>query len=265
MYDNEKIRLSIITVTRNDRCGLERTYLSLKSQRILPFEFSVVEWIVIDGASADDTHVLVSSIKFEGNFIFLSEPDVGIFDAMNKGVGLANGGHVLYLNAGDVLAGSDVLSVLINLIHTYPDKIIAGRVLMSWKKYTCISDLSPWVCHQSVMTPKIILDRYPFDINKKFFGDLHLWMRLKRDHLFKVVRIDKIICNFYLGGVGNNPENLWNRLKERHQLSKEFGGNIPYVYRFIHTLSLFVVWRFFGCTIYYRSIWLLGRLMSGRS
>lgn len=257
--------LSIITVTRNDCSGLESTYRSLRSQTIEPHLVQNIEWVVIDGASTDNTNELLSSIKFFGKFLYISEPDSGIFDAMNKGVGLASGSHLLFLNAGDALAGHDVLSFLLKLVGANPDKIIAGRVNMHWDGYSCISDLAPWVCHQSVMTPKIILDKYPFDSYKKYFGDLHLWLRLKRDGIFNVQRTDTIVCDFYLGGVGNNPENLWGRLKERHQLSNEFGAKIPYSYRLAYTLALVTVWKLFGKTCYYRAIWLISGMRYHRS
>ena len=145
----------------------------------------------------------------------------------------------------------------------HSEGIIAGRVEMNWGVYSHVSDLSPWVCHQSVLTPKIILDNYKFDKEKKYFGDLHLWMRLKRDGIFNVKRTDLVISDFDLGGVGNKPEYLWGRLKERNQLDVEFENGSLCFHRFVYTLLMTVIWKAFGKTSYYRVMWLLGNRKRG--
>lgn len=99
------VPLSIITIVRNDRAGLERTRRSLGDQRLRHFE-----WIVVDGASTDATRPLVEALLDQGVARGGSEPDGGIYDAMNKGLRLARGEHVLFLNAGDRLIGPDALA-----------------------------------------------------------------------------------------------------------------------------------------------------------
>ena len=103
MNTNDQPRLTIVTVTRNDRTGLERTFRSLESQTIEFSKLARVEWVVIDGLSSDDTCDYISKIQFKGKFTFVSESDDGIFDAMNKGVVFAKGDYVLFLNSGDRL------------------------------------------------------------------------------------------------------------------------------------------------------------------
>lgn len=94
---------SVITVTRNNLDGLKRTHASLRAQN-----FTDHEWIVIDGASDDGTAVFLQAI--DANFI--SEPDRGIYDAMNKGLARAHGEYIIFMNAGDVFAASEVLEKL---------------------------------------------------------------------------------------------------------------------------------------------------------
>lgn len=93
-------RLSIVTIVRNDLPGLERTLRSLVEQTV-PFE-----WIVVDGASSDGTRQRVLALFALEQARGLSEPDGGIYDAMNKGLRLARGDYVLFLNAGDRLDGT---------------------------------------------------------------------------------------------------------------------------------------------------------------
>lgn len=246
--------ISIITVTKNNRKGLESTYHSLRSQRLELRALESIEWVIVDGASCDDTLKFISSMNININTTFISEADNGIFDAMNKSVSIAKGNHILFLNAGDTLTGSSTLAQLVELSTKNPNQIIAGKVKMHWKNHIYITNLSPWVCHQSVLTPKTILEDYPFDQNKKFFGDLHLWMRLQRDGLFNVLRAELIVSNFELGGVGNNPAMSWLRIKERRLISHELSHNFNYLSSFILTFTLNLIWRIFGENVYYNAL-----------
>jgi putative colanic acid biosynthesis glycosyltransferase len=98
-------RFSIITVVRNDLPGLERTRASLGEQRWRDFE-----WILVDGASGDATRPHVRALLAQGTARGVTEPDGGIYDAMNKGLRLALGEHLLFLNAGDRLLAPDSLA-----------------------------------------------------------------------------------------------------------------------------------------------------------
>jgi len=93
---------SIITVCLNDRVGLERTCRSINGQICTDFE-----WIVIDGESGDGTVEFLRDL--DASVHWISEPDDGLYDAMNKGVEKATGKYLLFLNAGDELAAPDVL------------------------------------------------------------------------------------------------------------------------------------------------------------
>jgi len=94
---------SIITVCLNDREGLERTYRSINSQG-----FDDFEWVVIDGSSEDGTVAFLRNL--DGSHVhWISEPDDGLYDAMNKGIDRATGEYLLFLNAGDELAAANVL------------------------------------------------------------------------------------------------------------------------------------------------------------
>jgi glycosyltransferase involved in cell wall biosynthesis len=96
--------VSIVTIVLNDPSGFSKTARSIAGQN-----YKDVEWIVVDGGSADGT---VAEIKKHERHIrhWISEHDNGLYDAMNKGLARASGDWVLFLNAGDVLADSSVLS-----------------------------------------------------------------------------------------------------------------------------------------------------------
>lgn len=98
---------SVVTVTRDNIAGLRRTQESLARQTLRDFE-----WVVIDGASADGS----ADFAARHGALVTSEPDGGIYDAMNKGIAAARGCYLLFLNAGDVMAGETVFAALADLI-----------------------------------------------------------------------------------------------------------------------------------------------------
>lgn len=104
---------SIITVTRNHLGGLKATAASLALESA-----DLFEWIVIDGASNDGTAEYLANTKSQ----WISEPDSGIYDAMNKGLKRATGDYMLFLNAGDTLALPRTLETLAALLKARPIK-----------------------------------------------------------------------------------------------------------------------------------------------
>lgn len=97
--------LTIVTITRDNLDGLRRTFASLDAQ-----DFRNVQHVVVDGASTDGSIEWLKTNQVFGDTILVSEPDHGVYDAMNKGAALATGTLLNFLNAGDVLAHATVLS-----------------------------------------------------------------------------------------------------------------------------------------------------------
>ena len=103
------MKLSIITINRNNAEGLRKTIESVLSQT-----YRNLEYIVIDGASSDDSVNVIKELESEGireleTFQWISEPDTGIYNAMNKGIKKATGEYLLFLNSGDFLIAPDVI------------------------------------------------------------------------------------------------------------------------------------------------------------
>lgn len=107
------MRLSIITITYNNLVGLRKTADSVLEQTVSDFE-----WIIIDGASTDGTkEYLAAKLQFTNcKLQIISEPDRGIYNAMNKGIRLAQGEYIQILNAGDCLAAADVTERMLNAL-----------------------------------------------------------------------------------------------------------------------------------------------------
>lgn len=144
--------LSIITINRNNAAGLEKTLLSVATQTFKEFEY-----IVIDGASTDDSVDVIK--KHESQFAHLkwvSEPDSGIYNAMNKGLRMASGDYIQILNSADCLAAPDVTEKMLaalekagnpsilygNMVKCFPDgrkmvdKCFAGQEITMLGMFT---------------------------------------------------------------------------------------------------------------------------------
>lgn len=98
------MNLSIVTINRNNAIGLEKTMCSVANQTFKEFEY-----IVIDGASTDGSVKVIKNMELEfAHLRWVSEPDSGIYNAMNKGIRMASGNYIQILNSGDCLAADDV-------------------------------------------------------------------------------------------------------------------------------------------------------------
>lgn len=208
---------SIITINYNNATGLKKTLQSVVSQTNKDFEY-----IVIDGASSDQS---VKVLEYFKNTIssYISEPDQGVYDAMNKGWKQASGIYVLFLNSGDVFADSEVLENVSKLIDSTAE-IVYGCHLWGSKeggerwnpkkdfKFREIMDFTP-ISHQATFIKKSLLEKVGgFKTEYKIIAD---WGVLV-DSLLLDAKLQKIsldVCIAEEAGVSNVTE--LEVLKER--------------------------------------------------
>lgn len=180
-----------------------------------------LEYIVVDGASTDGT--LAQLQRFEGRIRLLSEPDKGIYDAMNKGVEMARGEWVMFLNSGDLLYRHDSLSEAFRLAGDtrgidviYGDSIeissVQKRRIKAHRSPT-IMDTYPAYRHGSSLTRRSIQSSYRFDLSQRprlgYALDWELIHRLYKDgKQFRYV--DVVLQEYLQEGISNHPlQNLW--------------------------------------------------------
>lgn len=130
--------LTIITINRNNSSGLEKTIQSVASQTCKDFEY-----IVVDGASTDESVEVIRRMEdwFENSIKWISEPDRGIYNAMNKGIEMASGEYVQFLNSGDCLTSNDVIGRMYEALerNSYPS-ILYGNMLKDMPHESIIKD-----------------------------------------------------------------------------------------------------------------------------
>ena len=153
--------LTIITVTLNAAQGLQQTIASVRAQPL-----SRLEHVIVDGGSTDATVELLRSLKNDIAY-WLSEPDRGIYDAMNKGVSLAKGDYLLFLGSGDELRGP-VLGPKLDF-----DRLLPVQVLSFWGKPRVLKlrdvRLGMPYSHQGIMFRNCALK--PFDTDLRIAAD----------------------------------------------------------------------------------------------
>lgn len=170
------MKLSIITITLNNREGFLRTVESIVGQTFRNFEF-----IVVDGGSSDGS---VEIIKHYADYIswWCSEPDNGIYDAMNKGIANSHGEYLLFLNSADTFYDRNVLSEVVPYLQG-KDFYVGDEIRGDWRlsvrvntpQQICKTILSGFIPHQATFINRRIFDLYgPYRCDKKYVSDW--WM-----------------------------------------------------------------------------------------
>lgn len=243
MKDNVKI--SIITVVYNSEKYIEATIQSIINQTYKNFEY-----IIIDGNSKDKTIDIIKSYEDKISY-WISEPDEGLYDAMNKGIKIAKGDYLLFINSGDKLYDSTTLEKIFNNEEAdiyYGDTIIINekgedlgyRRLRPPKQLTFKSlKKGMLVCHQSFIARKNIIQS--FDLNFKFSADFD-WVINTVKNSTSTVNTELVISRFMEGG--QTSDTVYRGLKERFNIMKKHYGFFSAIMQ-----NVFLIPRFFSYLI----------------
>lgn len=224
--------LSIITVVYNGEAEIERTIKSVLQQNYKNFEF-----IIIDGSSTDSTLQIIEKFK-EDIDIIVSEPDKGIYDAMNKAIDLANGEWLYFLNCGDAYINNSVLlevsydlQMASNNVYVYQVNVvdknqkIIDRVPRS-VNFSSYRDLFyTRFCHQSIIARREgYLTAGKFDLNFKVYSDFYTIAKILKTGAKLVFRTN-IIADYNNNGVSNDWKKVIYLSKEREIILSLLDGN----------------------------------------
>lgn len=240
---------SIITCTYNAESVLQRTLDSVLEQT-----YSHVEHIIVDGASTDATLDRVEAYKQKSDaedwcheVRVKSEPDRGLYDAMNKGIQRATGQYVLFLNAGDTFPTADTLELVAESVGEgeEPPAVLYGdtdvvdndghflrhRRLSPPRRLTWRSFMKGMlVCHQAFYARTDLAKATPYDLHYRFSADVD-WciriMRLARRRRLPMRNVGAVVVNFLDGGM--TTTNHRASLKERFHVMAHHYGFVPTV------------------------------------
>lgn len=206
-----KPKISVVTISYNTQNEIERTLLSVLLQT-----YDNIEYIIVDGGSKDDTPKIIKRYadnpKYSERISFwCSEPDNGIYDAMNKGIDHATGDYIIFMNSGDVFYDHYVVEEVFNNKEAEHADVIFGNHSIVENGKIKIIQAKPFylsnekikgmgICHQSIFLKTEYARRFHFDTKFKIAADYNLIKKVyDSDKLFK--QLNMIICIYDTGGI----------------------------------------------------------------
>jgi glycosyltransferase involved in cell wall biosynthesis len=211
------VRVSVITIAWNDLGGLKRTVESVRAQTWAP-----IEHIVVDGDSEDGSREWLETLDERTDWV--SEPDKGRYDAMNKGIAKASGDLIWFMNSGDWFRDSDTVARVVeeylhsgfgwayglsNIVADGQTRAIGGRIPFELQRFLLGGRVVP---HQAAVFSKKIVDQ---------IGDYDITFGLAADQLF-IARaalaspphtIARVLCNFDATGAGSS-RGAWHHYRD---------------------------------------------------
>lgn len=228
------IKISIITVCYNSAATIETTILSVKNQI-----YENIEYIIVDGGSKDDTLNIIKKYepKFEGRMFWISEPDKGIYDAMNKGVKLVTGDVIGLINSDDFFCDEKALEKVVKVFSDRPeiDSVYADLFYVSQNNTDKI--VRKWVtgkqrsfnlgwhpAHPTLYLKKEVYEKFgSFNLDFKLAADFELMLRFFDKHRISSFYIPEAFVKMRLGGETN--KNFKNIYKQNLECINAFDVN----------------------------------------
>ncbi|MCD8194091.1 MAG: glycosyltransferase [Tannerellaceae bacterium] len=249
------LKISIITVTYNAGDCLNKTITSILSQ-----SYPAIEYIIIDGGSVDGTLEIIKEYANSLTY-WVSEPDKGLYDAMNKGIAKATGDYIWFINAGDTLYSNDTVR---QMIHSLPGAkelpgVIYGETAivdaegtfigmrrlkapahLTWKDFR----KGMLVCHQSFLAKREIAPLY--NLQYKLAADFDWCIQcLKKSSYNHNTHL--ILSNFADEGISS--KNRQASLKERYDIMCKYYGKVSTG-----------LWHIWFAIRFYTAKWMIGRV-----
>ena len=228
--------ISIITVCYNAQNEIAATLKSVKEQT-----FKGYEYIIVDGASKDNTLKVIAESGVAPTLL-ISEKDKGIYDAMNKGLALAKGDYLMFLNAGDSLYSPNTLQQIADLAKNNPDVIYGDTAIVDAdRNYLRPRRLRPpkhltrnsfkngmLVCHQAFLPKRELA--MPYDMQYRFSADFDWCVKILAKAT-TYVQIEGYIVNYLEEGA--TTRNHVKSLKERFRIMAHYYGLLTTIFKHI--------------------------------
>lgn len=228
------MKLSVISITFNNLSGLKKTLGVFDERRF----GDSVEIVIVDGGSKDGTAEFLRQQSLTKNWV--SEPDEGIYNAMNKGLSMAHGDYVWFLNAGDYAEKPEIVNRILQTLNGNPDAVygetmmvdaggkalgsrseISSRKLpesLNWKSFR----MGMNVGHQSFILKRSLA--LPYDESYRYVADID-WMIRCLKHCKTVINIRSVIACFTMDGFSSVQRKNSNR--ERFRVLNKHYGLLP--------------------------------------
>jgi glycosyltransferase involved in cell wall biosynthesis len=220
--------ISVITINFNNLNGLKNTFSSIFNQTYQDYEY-----IVIDGSSTDGSKELIE--QNSGNISYwLSEPDRGVYHAMNKGILAAKGEYILFLNSGDELFNNQVLENIQDQL--FKSDIISGNLNIISKEKNIIGVSSEKISffqmyQDTIWHPSTFIKRNAliqtgmYDESFKICADWKWFFHAIFKHQLTYRKVDMVVSKFYMDGMSSDKKMSSIIIEERKKTIREFFSN----------------------------------------
>lgn len=217
------MKLSIITINYNDAAGLKKTLDSVVAQTYREFEH-----IIVDGASTDGSVDVIRAHEssLASRLKWISEPDTGIYNAMNKGIKMATGEYLLFLNSGDSLVDKDVVKDFILCDNS--EDIISGGTLLGYEEriqkfppeqLTFELFVHDSLMHAATFIKRILFEKYGlYNENHRIVSDWEFFVKVLINHNCTYTKIDRLISLFDTTGISNQSSHAVLQETERNEV-----------------------------------------------
>jgi glycosyltransferase len=219
-----KTKVSIITVSLNSEEKIVECVNSVQNQT-----YSSIEHIIIDGVSTDNTLKIIHSVSNRISQI-ISEPDSGIYEALNKGINIAAGDIIGILHTDDLFATNDIIQKIVRFFETtnadgiygdlnYVGRINPHKIIRYWKSCPYIAPLlqKGWMPpHPTLFVKKdVFLKHGMYNLNYKISADYDFILRIFQDTELHFAYLPEVITQMRVGGMSNNSiKNIIQKSKE---------------------------------------------------
>lgn len=237
-------KLSVITVVHNGVGDIERTMLSVLNQT-----YPDIEYIIVDGLSVDGTLAVIE--KYQDRIKLLSEKDEGIYDAMNKGLALATGDYVLFMNSGDEIYSPDTVAKVFSaakdadIYYGETEMMDENGQSLGQRRHSAPANFT-WrsfkygmnVSHQAIYIKRTLTE--PYDSQYYLSADID-WIIRAAKKAKKNVRVDGYVAKYLVGGISKQKHQ--QSLLERFDIMKQYYGLVPTVFNhFVIAFNLGWYW-----------------------
>jgi glycosyltransferase involved in cell wall biosynthesis len=228
------MKVSIITVSYNSERTIRDTFNSVLNQT-----YPNIEYIVVDGNSTDGTiDVIKEYISLFGERMrWISEPDKGLYDAMNKGIMMSSGDVIMLINSDDIFVNRNVITQIADVFKQnksidavyadidYIDRTNPQKVVRSWVTGNQRKFSKGWhPAHPTFYVKKMCYEKYGyFDLRYKYSADFELMLRFVEKCHIQLVYLPVKMVRMRIGGLGNRT--LSNRIKANLECIKAFTDN----------------------------------------
>jgi glycosyltransferase involved in cell wall biosynthesis len=228
------MKISIITVSYNSSATIESTIQSVKNQT-----YSNIEYIIVDGGSKDSTLNIIKKFEkdFQGKLIWVSEPDNGLYDAMNKGINLASGDVIGLINSDDLFCDKCAIEKIMNVFAEMPnlDSVYAdlyyvskndtNKIVRKWMTGKQRLFKTGWhPAHPTLYLKKEVYKKFgSFNLDFKLAADFEFMLRIFDKYKISSFYLQEVIVKMRLGGETNKSIN--NIFKQNIECIKAFVFN----------------------------------------